>query len=115
MDAEILIPVSLFLMIFGIIYLYFSTRNRERMALIEKGADASIFLMGNNQNSLPVWKIFLLNFACLLIGIGMAIFIASIMVYNFGVDKGVAYPGTIFLMAGIGLLAGFFLTKKLDK
>ena len=115
MDAEILIPVSLFLMIFGIIYLYFSTRNRERMALIEKGVDASIFLMGNNQNSLPVWKIFLLNFACLLIGIGMAIFIASIMVYNFGVDKGVAYPGTIFLMAGIGLLAGFFLTKKLDK
>ena len=45
MDVEILIPISLFLMIFGIIYLYYSTRNRERMALIEKGADASIFLI----------------------------------------------------------------------
>mgnify|MGYP003654102010 CR=1 FL=1 len=114
MDVEILIPISLFLMIFGIIYLYYSTRNRERMALIEKGADASIFLKGSNQTSSPVWKIFILNFACLLIGIGLAIFIASIMVYSLGVHQDVAYPGTIFLMAGIGLLSGFFLTKKFE-
>jgi len=30
-------------------------------------------------------------------------------------DEEVAYPGTIFLMAGLGLFAGFTLTKKLDK
>jgi hypothetical protein len=29
-------------------------------------------------------------------------------------DEEVAFPGTIFLMAGIGLLAGFTLSKKLD-
>ena len=39
MNAEILIPISLFLAIFGIIYLYLSTRNKERLALIEKGVD----------------------------------------------------------------------------
>ena len=48
-------------------------------------------------------------------GIGIGIFIASILHYNLGVDDDVAYPGTIFLMAGIGLFAGFTMTKNLDK
>ncbi len=111
---DVLIPISLFLAIFGIVYLYLSTRNKERLALIEKGADASIF-MGNRSNSSPVWKIILLNLALLLMSIGLGVFIASFLVYNLGVDDGVAYPGTIFLMAGVGLFTGFYMTKNLDK
>lgn len=110
----ILIPISFFLAIFGIVYLYLSTRNKERLALIEKGADASIF-MRDRSNSSPVWKILLLNLALLLMAIGLGVFIASILHYNVGVDEDVAYPGTIFLMAGIGLFAGFNMTKNLDK
>ncbi|HEX9601328.1 MAG TPA: DUF6249 domain-containing protein [Mariniflexile sp.] len=111
---DILIPISLFLAIFGIVYLYLSTRNKERLALIEKGADASIF-MGNRSNRSPMWKVFLLNFALLLMAIGLGVFIASFLVYNLGVDDDVAYPGTIFLMAGLGLFVGFNMTKNLDK
>ena len=44
MGGEIVILIGLFSVVFGIAYLYFSTRNKERMALIEKGADASIFV-----------------------------------------------------------------------
>ena len=105
----IIIPV-----IFGVFYLYFSTRNKERLALIEKGADASIFMKGKQQAA-PIWKVLILNLALLLMGIGIGIFIASILHYNLGVDDDVAYPGTIFLMAGIGLFAGFTMTKNLDK
>ncbi|WP_411031616.1 DUF6249 domain-containing protein [Spongiimicrobium sp. 3-5] len=107
--------ISLFIIIFGIFYLFFSSRNKERLALIEKGADANIFVRERRTNATPVWKILLLNLALLLIGIGLAIFMASLMVNNFGLYEEVAYPGTIFLMAGIGLLTGFTLTKKLDK
>ncbi|WP_024481524.1 DUF6249 domain-containing protein [Cellulophaga baltica] len=114
MAVAILIPVSFFLVVFGITYLYYSTRNRERMALIEKGADASIFNKGRSENASPVWKIFILNFALLLIGIGLAIFIASVLVATIGVLSEVAYPGTIFLMAGISILVGFFVSKKLS-
>ena len=114
MNEEILIPISLFLAIFGIVYLFLSTRNRERLALIEKGADASIFMRGKD-NSAPFWKVLLLNFALLLMGIGLGIFIASILHFNLGMDEDVAYPGTIFLMAGIGLFVGFNMTKNLDK
>ncbi|MFD0991324.1 DUF6249 domain-containing protein [Mariniflexile jejuense] len=111
---EILIPISLFLAIFGIVYLYLSTRNKERLALIEKGADASIFMRGK-QHAAPIWKILILNLALLLMAIGLGVFIASFLHYNLGVDDDVAYPGTIFLMSGIGLFIGFNMTKNLDK
>ncbi|WP_340077493.1 DUF6249 domain-containing protein [Leptobacterium sp. I13] len=97
----------------GIFYLYFTTRNKERLALIEKGADASIFT-GKHRRLSTVWKALVLNLALLLMSIGIGIFIASILHYNIGVEEEVAYPGTIFLMAGIGLFTGFHMSKKLD-
>ena len=107
--------ICLFVIIFGIFYLFFSTRNKERLALIEKGADASIFVRGGGRSSGYFWKVFLLNLSVLLIGIGLAVFIASFMVHSLGLLEEVAYPGTIFLMAGIGLFVGYSMTKQLDK
>jgi hypothetical protein len=114
MGGEVIIFISIFLMIFGISYLYLTTRNKERLALIDKGAEASIFVKGKREATAPFWKVLLLNISLLLMGIGLAIFIASLMV-EMGLDEDVAYPGTIFLMAGLGLYLGFTLTKKLDK
>ncbi|MBO0324230.1 hypothetical protein J0X14_18110 [Muricauda sp. CAU 1633] len=115
MAEAIIIPISFFLAIFAVTYLYFTTRNKERMALIEKGVDANIFFKAKGEDSIPRWKIILINFAVLLMSIGTAIFLASILSNNFNVEEEVAYPGTIFLMAGIGLLVGFTMTKRLEK
>ena len=114
MGVEFIIMPLLIGAVFGIFYLHYSTRNRERMALIEKGADASIFVKGKMRTA-PIWKILILNLALLLMGVGVGIFIASLLHYNMGVEESVAYPGTIFLMAGIGLFVGFNMTKNLDK
>lgn len=115
MAAAILIPLSFFLFLFAVLYLFFTTRNKERLALIEKGADASIFMQGRTKGASPVWKMLILNLALVLIGVGLAVFIGSFMEYTLGVDEDVAYPGSIFLMGGIGLLVGFFLMKKMEK
>ncbi|MGK0411994.1 MAG: hypothetical protein ACJA1B_000183 [Polaribacter sp.] len=112
---EVAILAVIFGTIFGVFYLYLSTRNKERLALIEKGADATIFMKGTAKNAAPFWKVFILNLSVLLIGVGVGIFIASILHYSLGVDEEVAYPGTIFLMSGIGLFVGFNLTKQLEK
>jgi hypothetical protein len=112
---EVAILAVIFGTIFGVFYLYLSTRNKERLALIEKGADATIFMKGTAKNAAPFWKVFILNLSVLLIGVGVGIFIASILHYSIGVDEEVAYPGTIFLMSGIGLFVGFNLTKQLEK
>ncbi len=112
---EALIPLSVFGCIFGIFYLFIAARNKERMALIEKGADASIFYSSKEKRVTPIWKVFLLNLSLLLMGIGLGIFIAGILHQVIGVDADIAYPGTIFLMAGVGLFTGFTMTKNLDK
>ena len=115
MGGEVIIFISMFLVVFAISYLYFTTRNKERLALIEKGADASIFMKGKREGAAPFWKVVILNLALLLIGIGLAIFLAAFINNALGVDEDIAYPGTIFLMAGLGLYLGFTLTKKLEK
>ncbi|WP_420399014.1 DUF6249 domain-containing protein [Flagellimonas sp.] len=115
MAEAILIPISFFLVVFAICYLYFSTRNKERLALIEKGVDASIFFKSKDDGELSTWKIVLINFAVLLMSIGIAIFLGSSMVNGLGLDEEIAFPGTIFLLAGIGLMVGFFITKRFEK
>ena len=107
---EILIPISFFLAAFGIVYLYLSTRNKERLALIEKGADASIFNLGKRAGS--SWKVIVLNLAFLLMGIGLGVFIANLLTTYTSLNEDAIYPALIFLMAGIGLYVGFTQTKK---
>ena len=111
--GEVIIPIVMFGVIFGIFYLFISARNKERLALIEKGADASIFY-NKNKSITPTWKVVLLNLALLLMGIGAGVFIAG-MLESAGIRQDVAYPGTIFFMAGLGLFTGFYLTKKLSE
>ncbi|MDE3144373.1 MAG: hypothetical protein KGL19_09480 [Bacteroidota bacterium] len=111
---EILIPISLFFAVFGIFYLYLSTRNKERLALIEKGVDASIFMNGAN-HATPVWKIFILNLALLFMGVGVGVFLALLLVTYSSLNQDAVYPAIIFFTAGAGLFVGFHLTKNLDK
>lgn len=114
MGSEVIIIPIIFGVIFGIVYLLITARNKERMALIEKGAEASIFYNKKEKRITPVWKVLILNLSLLLTGIGLGIFIAGILHLNVGVEDEIAYPGTIFLMAGLGLFAGFNMTKKLE-
>lgn len=107
--------IALFIIIFGVFYLHFSTRNKERLALIEKGAEATIFFSAKTKksSSVPIWKILLLNVSVLLIGVGAGVFIGAILEAYTVIDEEVGYTGSIFLMAGLGLFVGFTLSKKL--
>jgi len=112
MGSEVIILPIIFGIVFGIFYLHYSTRNKERLALIEKGADASIFVKGK-QHAAPIWKVLVLNLAFLFMGIGLGVFIASLLDTYTTLDGDAIYPATIFFMAGAGLYVGFIQTKKL--
>jgi hypothetical protein len=110
MGGEVLIFICLFLVFFGIAYLHYSTRNKERLALIEKGMDAGIFKQ--SRETPPVWKVLVLNLALLLMGIGLGVLIGLFIQESMSFYNDALYPGLIFLMAGSGLMTGFFMTKK---
>lgn len=123
---EVAILAVIFGSIFGVFYLFFSTRNKERLALIEKGADASIFIQ-NKRNAAPFWKVLILNLGLLAIGIGFGVLLGSLLAMNFAYDgpwetrpdmyirPETFFVASIFLCAGASLLVGFNITKNLDK
>lgn len=107
--------------IFGIFYLFLNTRNRERMAMIEKGADPSLFSASREPRSAKVKTRgsglkFTLKSGMLIIGVGIG-FVISVLFSGF-VQQGI-YPllviGIIFICGGSGLVAGFYMGRNLDK
>ena len=107
---EAIVLAIIFGSIFGVFYLYFSSRNKERLALIEKGADASIFNIGKRTGA--SWKVVVINLAFLLMGIGLGVLFANLLDTYSSLDDEAVYPAMIFLMAGAGLYVGYTQTKK---
>lgn len=106
----IFVTLIVFGSLFGIIFVFLSTRNKERLALIEKGADAKLFNSGRSYSFGQV----VLNLALLAIGVGTGVLVGSLFEQT-GMDEGVAFTSSIFIFGGIGLMVSFFLNRKLIK
>jgi len=105
--AEVLIPLTLFASIFGIFYVYLNTRNKERLSLIEKGADASLFATKKNHRFNLTLKI-----GMLAVGIGVGILIGSLLESYTTLDEEVAFPSMIFLFGGLFLVANAIIERN---
>jgi hypothetical protein len=108
MGPEILVPLAFFASIFGIVYVIIAARNKERIALIEKGADASIFKTGSTG------KMDALKFGLLFIGISLGLLAGHLL--ERAVDQmvpPVAYFSMIFLFGGISLIVYYFIVKRM--
>jgi hypothetical protein len=107
MDLEgLFIPLGLFAMIYGIVYL--SVRKKERLALIESGKDAKIFNLESNVSPS-------LKFSLLLIGLGVGALIGNILEETTALDEGISYFSMILLFGGIGLMIYYFIGRKKEK
>jgi hypothetical protein len=109
MNEEILIPLGFFAAVFGVFYVYLTTRNKERMALIEKDANAKLF-QTNSEGTSTKQIIFSIGF--LAIGVGLGVLTGGIL-EEVGLHDSVAYPASIFLFAGMGLVTSLIWFKKL--
>jgi Na+/H+-dicarboxylate symporter len=106
MTEGILVPIACFAMVFGIIYVLATTKNKERMALIEKGADPELFKSRAQSNSHRSIK-----YGLFLIGIAIGI-VAGYFLNQGGMQEEAAYFSMIFLFGGIALVISFFIQKK---
>ena len=108
--VALIIPVASFALIFGMFYLYIVTRHKQRLALIEKGADASIFGMGpGNGKSGKYWTI---RTGLFFVGIGVGILMGNLLV-NIGLLDVVAYMSMIFIFGGLGLVLFHIIFRNL--
>jgi len=104
---EVLIPLIVFSSIFGVFYVYLNTRNKERLSLIEKGADASLFATKKNNKFNLTLKI-----GMLAVGIGIGILIGSLLSSYTTLDEEVAFPSMIFLFGGMFLVANAIIDRQ---
>jgi hypothetical protein len=109
MGVEIIVPVALFATVFGIVWIAVSAKNKERLALIEKGLDASIFKDAGQTH----WRYGALKFGLLAIGVGIGLVVGNILDVNGIMDEDVAYFSMIFIFGGLALLLYYKLMGKL--
>uniref|UniRef100_UPI003217EE72 DUF6249 domain-containing protein n=1 Tax=uncultured Draconibacterium sp. TaxID=1573823 RepID=UPI003217EE72 len=104
----IFVPIGFFLAVFAILYVYWTTRTKERLALVEKGMDAGIFKVDPVRRRLDLvkWGIFLIA-----LGVGVVVGYAL----SNSINEVVAYFTAILICGGLGLIVAYFLIKSLAK
>jgi hypothetical protein len=102
--VAILVPLSFFALIFGIVYL----RSREKLSMIERGMDP------RTRIAQPVNRNYTLTMGLLLIGAGLGLFIADRIAVGmpFGYDPTAIYFSLITLFGGLGLFTAYLIEKR---
>ena len=104
MEAAIVF-IALIAGVFGIMYLYYTTRHKERLALIDKGADASLFNTGKEKSRYSSrWNKFTLKVGMFLMGIGLGVIAGALLTLMSILDEGASYVSMIFLFGGLSLV-----------
>ena len=106
MEAGILVPIAFFAMIFGIVYL--AIRKKERMLLIQRGADASAFESKRNETATLKWGL-------LFLGIGIGILLGRVFAAYTCLGEEASYFSMICLFGGLSLVIYHFLARKTEK
>ena len=104
--VPILVPIAMFAMVFGIVYL----SNRERMAMIERGMDP-------RSSKKPINRNYVLTWGLLLIGAGVGLFLAYVLDHTVFAgmnndDNPAIYFALIAVFGGSGLFISYLIEKK---
>ena len=103
MMVAILIPISFFAMVFGVVYLF----KKENLAMIEKGMNPKDKLF----RPAPFRS---LKWGLLLLGAGLGLLIAFFVDMNlpYRIEPAGIYFALIAMGGGLGLIGSYFVEKK---
>jgi hypothetical protein len=105
--------IAFFVAVFGIFYLHYTTRNKERLALIEKGADASLFNTGKEGLKLSFsWGKFTLKVGMLFMGVAVGIIAGAIFSSLSFMPDPACYLSMIFFFGGLSLVLFYVFDRK---
>lgn len=110
MAQDILIVLIIFAALFGIIFVIVSARNRERMAMIEKGTDPKDFLNTGKPNIYGILK-----WALLLVGLGLGLFIGNLFETYTELSEEASYFASALFFGGLGLVFAFLIQRSAER
>ncbi|MFC1538140.1 DUF6249 domain-containing protein [Candidatus Latescibacterota bacterium] len=103
-----LLPFAFFVLVAVFIFMYVMSKQKERMALIDKGVDTSkIYSKEYNH------QVHLRN-GILLISMAFGLIIGYILTKITNIDTFIAYAASILLIEGIGFLLYYYKNKNLN-
>ncbi len=105
--AGMFIPFTFFLLVFGIAFTFLRTRSKERLALIDKEMDASLFY-GDKKDKLVYWT---LRIGALMLGFGVGLLVGFVMGDMYNDDMYIAPP--LFIFSGLFWIAEFIVERKI--
>jgi hypothetical protein len=107
---EVLIPIISVVAMAWVLITYFSSRNRERMAMIEKGlsSDEIKAMYSRDVKRDPLQS---LKWGILFVLGGVALMLGNYLHDTYAVDGGVVV-GMVILFVGIGLVAFYGIAAK---
>jgi len=105
-EIWVLVPLSAFVAFFLIIYYLRRFQNVERIAMIEKGVDPSLFTKSQRGNPSGT-----LRASLLLMGAGLGFLIGYFLDRAYNMEE-VAYFSMLFIFGGLGLGAAYLVEEK---
>ncbi len=102
----IMIPIVAIISIFTMIIYLRRYENTERMAMIEKGVDPSLFTKKQRSGTSGT-----LRASLLLLGAGVGLLVAYFLDRAYNMEE-VAYFSMLFIFGGLGLGAAYLIEEK---
>lgn len=98
--------ISISLVVFGIAYYFFTTRHKERMAIIETGQSPDLFKKQGQ------WLYFLLTLGIVSIGIAFGILTGAVIQPMVDLNGFWVMSISIFFFLGISLILCYYILKS---
>jgi hypothetical protein len=112
MNGDILVPIFLFGGAAAVLWKYFEGRNKERMAMIEKGVTPSDF---KSTTSFHFWRgsvLSNLKWGLLFVFIGIGLLVGNQLHSTFYFDEESAIFGSMLISGGLALIIFYFIAAK---
>ncbi len=106
---------SVIALIFGTVYYYLQTRHKERLSLIENGAEAKLFSREPGKRNYFFAMMIGVVFICLALGIIFGVLLDDhVFTDYYDRENPAPYFISIFFFIGVGFISTFVLHKKLN-
>ena len=109
----IVIPVTFFLLVFAIVYISVTARNRERLAMIEKGVDPKLFTAEVKPVKVSGYATF--KWGLFMVGLAVGLLFGAIIEQYSALLEGPMYISMILVFGGLSLILAYLLKGRLEK